>query len=232
MGVCAVDLNGEAAAATAASFGGQYVAADVSDPFALETAFAECLHHFGRLDVAHLNAGVSLASGDIGLLDIVNYRRSLEVNIDHVVFGTGLAVQAMRAGTQDEGPRAVIATSSMAGIDPFLPNAIYTLTKHAVVGFIRALAPDLAAEGIGAHVICPGLTDTAQIPPGRRELLLEAGMPLIEVDRVADAVLSAIASPLEATGSCWIVNPDQEPFPWSFADVPGPHHLINVPNKR
>ena len=180
MDVFAVDLDGEAAAATAASFGGQSVAADVSDPFALETAFAECLHRFGRLDVAHLNAGVSLPPGDIGLLDVVNYRRSLEVNVDHVVFGTGLAVQSMRAGPRDGFPRAVIATSSMAGIDPFFPNAIYTLTKHAVVGFIRALAPDLAAEGIGAHVICPGLTDTAQLPPDRRELLLEAGMPLIE----------------------------------------------------
>jgi hypothetical protein len=57
-------------------------------------------------------------------------------------------------------------------------------------------------------------------------------VPFVEPERIADAVVAAISSPLDQTGTCWIGNPDQPPLPWSFADVPGPHQLINVPNKR
>jgi NAD(P)-dependent dehydrogenase (short-subunit alcohol dehydrogenase family) len=232
MKVCVVDINQETATSVAEAIGGIAVAADVSEPAALDDAFARCLDFFGGLHVAHLNAGVSLAMGDIAHLLVGNYRRSIAINVDHVVFGTGAAVRAIRATPSDGGPRAVVATASLAGIDPFLPNPIYTLTKHAVVGFIRALAPELAAEGISAHVICPGLTDTAQVSPDRKELLIRAGVPFVEPERIADAVVAAISSPLEQTGACWIANPDQPPLPWRFADVPGPHHMINVPNKR
>jgi NAD(P)-dependent dehydrogenase (short-subunit alcohol dehydrogenase family) len=232
MQVCVVDVDDQAATGVADDIGGMAIAADVSDREALESAVTRCLAEYGRLDVAHLNAGVSLAPGDIAELNLEHYRRSIAVNIDHVVFGTGAAVRAMRRTPLDRGPRAVVVTASMAGIDPFLPNAIYTLTKHAVVGFVRALAPDLAADGISAHVICPGLTDTAQVPPDRKEALVRAGMPFVEPERIADAVVAAITSPLDATGTCWIGNPDRPPMPWTFAEVPGPHSMINVPNRR
>jgi len=231
MNVCVIDVNGDAASIVAEGIGGLAITADVSQREALEDAFTRCFAEFGRLDVAHLNAGVSLSPGDIADLDLDHYRRSVAVNIDHVVFGTGAAVRAMRRTPLDDGPRAVVATASLAGIDPFFPNAIYTLTKHAVVGFIRALAPDLAAEGIGAHVICPGLTDTAQVPRDRKEALVRAGMPFVEPERVADAVVAAITSPLDETGTCWIGNPDRPPQPWTFPHVPGPHSMINLPNR-
>ena len=179
-----------------ARIGGLAITADVSDPEQLDSAFARCVDVFGRLDVAHLNAGVSLGAGDVAELDVENYRRSIGVNIDHIVFGTRAAVRAIRRSEPDGGPRAVVATASIAGLEPFYPDAIYTLTKHAVVGFIRAIAPDLARDGIAAHVVCPGLTDTGMLNPERKELLLRAGMPLVEPERIADAVVAAISSPL------------------------------------
>lgn len=230
MRVCVVDSNGDTAGSVAADISGMAVTADVSNPEELEEAFARCAHAFGRLDVAHLNAGVSLDPGDIGELHVANYRQSVAVNVDHVVFGTAAATRAMRA-IPDERPRAIIVTSSMAGIDPFLPNPVYTLTKHAVVGFVRALAPELAAEGIAAHVICPGLTDTDQVPPERKAALVRAGVPFVEPERVADAVIAAITAPLEEAGTCWIGNPHQAPQPWRFTQVPGPHAMINLPRK-
>jgi NAD(P)-dependent dehydrogenase (short-subunit alcohol dehydrogenase family) len=232
MQVAVADLNADGAATVAEEIGGLAVPVDVSDREALCDAFARCFTAFGRLDVAYLNAGVSLSPGDIADIDVENYRRSISVNIDHIVFGTGAAVRAMRQTPAGDGPRAVVATSSVAGIDPFLPNAVYTLTKHAVVGFIRAVAPDLAAEGIAAHAICPGLTDTAQLPPDRKRVLEAAGAVIGDPARVADAVVAAITAPLAATGTCWIIHPDQTPLPWKFAEVPGPHHLFNVPNRR
>ena len=229
MKVCVVDLDAGAAESVSAGIVGLAVTADVSDPDQLDSAFARCIDAFGRLDVAHLNAGVSLGAGDVAELDVDNYRRSVGVNIDHVVFGTRAAVRAIRRNDPDGGPRAVVATASIAGLEPFYPDAIYTLTKHAVVGFIRAIAPDLAGDGIAAHVVCPGLTDTGMLNPERKKLLLRAGMPLVEPERIADAVVVAISSPLDATGTCWIGNPGQPPLPWTFGPVPGPHATINKP---
>jgi NAD(P)-dependent dehydrogenase (short-subunit alcohol dehydrogenase family) len=232
MQVCVVDLDDAAAVSVAEGVGGMATVADVADRAALEGAFQRCLETFGRIDVAHLNAGVSLDPGDIASLDAENYRRSVAVNIDHVVFGTGAAVRAMRLNSDSRGPRTIVATASLAGIDPFFPNAVYTLTKHAVVGFIRAIAPGLAMEGIGAHAICPGLTDTAMVPPHRKAALVQAGFPFVEPERIAEAVLTAITSPLEATGTCWIGHPGQPPLPWEFCEVPGPHQRVNIPNRR
>jgi NAD(P)-dependent dehydrogenase (short-subunit alcohol dehydrogenase family) len=230
MRVCVVDSNHEAALAVAEATSGISVTADVSNCEELDEAFARCVEALGRIDVAHLNAGVSLDPGDIVDINVSNYRRSLAVNVDHVVFGTAAAVRAMRA-TPHTGPRSVVATASLAGIDPFLPNPVYTLTKHAVVGFMRASAIELAAEGVAAHVICPGLTDTAQVPPERKAALVQAGVPFCAPENVADAVVVAITSPLEANGTCWIVNPGEPPQPWNFAQVPGPHAMINLPRK-
>jgi NAD(P)-dependent dehydrogenase (short-subunit alcohol dehydrogenase family) len=229
MDVCVVDLNGEAAATVADTVGGLAVAADVSNLAQLDAAFVRCLDRFGRLDVAYLNAGVSLPAGDVAELDVDDYRYSIAVNVDHVVFGTRAAVRALRRTPADGGPRAVVATASLAGIDPFLPNPIYTLTKHAVVGFIRAIAPELAVEGIAAHVICPGLTDTAQLPPDRKAMLVQAGTPLGDPAAIAEAVVAAITAPLDATGTCWIGHPGEPPLPWTFQDVPGPHQAFNKP---
>jgi NAD(P)-dependent dehydrogenase (short-subunit alcohol dehydrogenase family) len=232
MRVCVVDVIGDAAESVSARIGGLAITADVSDRDQLDAAFDRCVATFGRLDVVHLNAGVSLGAGDIAELDVEGYRRSIGVNVDHVVFGTSAAVRAIRRSEPDGGPRAVVATASIAGLEPFYPDAIYTLTKHAVVGFIRAVAPDLARDGIAAHVVCPGLTDTGMLNPERKKILLGAGMPLVEPERIADAVVAAILSPLEATGTCWVGNPDELPLPWNFAPVPGPHGAINKPRSR
>ena len=231
MRVAVVDVDESAATSVAREVGGIPIVADVADRSALESAFERCLESFGRVDIAHLNAGVSRSAGGIADLDEGLYRRSLAVNIDHVVFGTGAAVRALRQTPDGRRPRAVVATASLAGIDPFFPDPVYTLTKHAVVGFFRALAPELATEGISAHVICPGLTDTPMIPPERKTALTEAGMPLVEPEAIADTVLTALRQPPESSGSCWVVSPGQPPVPWVFPEVPGPHQRINIPNK-
>jgi NAD(P)-dependent dehydrogenase (short-subunit alcohol dehydrogenase family) len=233
MQVCIVDLDGDAASSLADEAGGLAVTADVADPAALDAAFATCVETFGRLDVAYLNAGITLDDGDIASLNVENYRQSLAVNVDHVVFGTSAAVRAMRESPDDGDTRAIVATASLAGVEPFYPTYVYTLTKHAVVGFIRTIAPDLAAERIGAHAICPGITDTGVLSPAGRTTMAKVGITLIEPSRIADAAVTAITSPIDATGTCWVVNhPDQPPQPWPFSPVPGPHTAINVPRSH
>jgi NAD(P)-dependent dehydrogenase (short-subunit alcohol dehydrogenase family) len=111
---------------------------------------------------------------------------------------------------------------------PWHPDPVYSLGKHGVVGFMRSIAPNLAPEGIAVHTICPGITDTGVL--GDRRALVEGfGVPVMEPDTIADAVLAAAASPIEATGSCWVAQHGKAPWVMDFAEVPGPDNKLNVP---
>jgi NAD(P)-dependent dehydrogenase (short-subunit alcohol dehydrogenase family) len=99
-------------------------------------------------------------------------------------------------------------------------DPVYTLTKHAVVGFIRSVAPQLAERGIRANVVCPGYADTPIVPPDLRTELAEQGLPLLTAERVAEVVLAAARSP--ETGRAWVVQPGREPLVYEFRGVPGP----------
>ena len=151
----------------------------------------------------------------------------MSVNLDGVVFGAVAAVRTMRARS-DGTDGAILATASLAGILPWHPDPVYTLGKHGVVGFMRAIAPNLAPEGIAVHTICPGITETGVL--GNRRTLVEGiGVPVMEPDAIADAVVVAATSPIAATGSCWVAQYGKAPWAMEFAHVPGPDIRLNVP---
>lgn len=227
MRVCVLDIDADAAEAVATPLDGLPLACDVSDPEQVNRAFDSCCQVLGSVDLTFLNAGVTIRwSGDIGDLDLTDYRKSVGVNVDGVVFGAVAAVRAMRAGGAGEG--AIVATASLAGILPWHPDPIYSLGKHGVVGFMRAIAPNLAPEGIALHTICPGITETGALG-NRRPLVERTGVPVMEPDAVSDAVLAAACSPIENTGSCWVVQHGKPPWAMQFADLPGPDSRLNVP---
>src|SRR5260370_31549878 len=114
----------------------------------------------------------------------------MRVNVDGVVYGARAAVREMSRGSGG----AIVATSSLAGLIPFPPDPVYDLTKHAVVGFIRSLAPTLATKGITANCVNPGMTDTAIVSDDAQALLAAADFPLMPPAQIADAVVQAIAT--------------------------------------
>jgi NAD(P)-dependent dehydrogenase (short-subunit alcohol dehydrogenase family) len=225
MRVCVVDVNGDAARAVADEIGGLAVTADVSNSAQVDAAFTACVEAFGGIDVALLNAGVAMLR-ELGTLTDEDYHLTRGVNLDGVVFGARAAIRAIRGRTDGRKGGVILATSSVAGIDPTgVPDPIYALTKHGVVGLVRALAPALASEGIAVHAICPGLTDTAILPDPVKAAFVGMGIPLAKPDQVADAVVAAASAGPEASGSCWVVQPD-ETFAHRFNDVPGPHKRL------
>lgn len=179
---------------------------DVSDPTAWE--------HVGSVDLACLNAGVLSGDGDIAVLTDEQYRRALGVNVDGVVFGVRRLDRVMPTGS------TIIVTASLAGLVGIPDDPIYGLTKHAVVGFVRSVAPQLEKRGIRIQAVCPGWADTALTPPAFREELVARGLRLLQPSDVAEGVWAAYRS--EGTGEAWIVQPGREPLLYEFKGVPGP----------
>jgi hypothetical protein len=86
---------------------------------------------------------------------------------------------------------------------------------------IRAIAPNLATEGIAAHAICRGTTETGMLSEGVKEFFRKSGVAMQPPEEVADAVVMAATAPLEAAGSCWICNPGEAPLAFEFNHVEG-----------
>ena len=168
----------------------------------------------GAVDFAFLNAGVSTGVDEIADLDDASYRRALGANVDGVVLGTRRMAQVMEPGS------AIVATASLAGLAPLPLDPVYTLTKHAVVGFVRAVAPQLEARGVTINALCPGFADTPIVDDELREWVAGQSIPLMPAETVAGAALAAARS--GETGKAWVVQPGREPLVYEFRGVPGP----------
>lgn len=211
--VAVADRDEAGARALAEEVGGLALPGDASEPDAMAMAVDVAEDAFGRLNIVLLNAGVTAGQSGVETLDLAAYRRIMGVNVDHVVFGLTAAVPALRRA----GGGNIVATASLAGLVAMPGDALYTLTKHAVVGYVRAVAPTLAPEGIRVNAVCPGFADTPLIARVKPKF---ADFPLL----APQDVVAGIESILERgePGECWFVQPGREPAPYAFRGVPGP----------
>ena len=108
---------------------------------------------------------------------------------------------------------AVVATASVAGIWGFDRDPVYTLSKHAVVGLVRALA----GGRLRVNAVCPGIVETPLGGPEATAMLQAAGYQFIDPSQVADAVVAAATA--GRSGECWTVLPGRENEPFTFAEV-------------
>jgi NAD(P)-dependent dehydrogenase (short-subunit alcohol dehydrogenase family) len=176
---------------------------DVSDTHAWDRVNA--------VELACLNAGVVTGEHDVARLSDDAYRRILGANLDGVVFGVRRLAAVMEPGS------AIVATASLAGLVPSPEDPIYTLTKHAVIGFVRSVAPQLEQRGIRINAVAPGFVATPLIDSAP---FIDAGFPLLQPEAVAQAALVAARS--DDTGQVWVVQPGREPLLFRFPNVPGP----------
>jgi NAD(P)-dependent dehydrogenase (short-subunit alcohol dehydrogenase family) len=189
--------------------------ADVGDPAAWPPLLSRVESEWGGLDLLHLNAGVLTGVRHIDELSEERYRQVMRVNVDHVVHGMRAGVPLLRR----RGGGDIVVTASLAGLMPFDRDPLYTLTKHAVVGLVRASAPTLAPDDIRVNAVCPGLVDTPLL--GDTAASIHAsGFPLLTPDDIADAVLRVLDA--RESGQAWFCQPGREPAPYRFGGVPGP----------
>jgi len=165
----------------------------------------------GEFDAAFLNAGIGIGVEDVTDLGDDDYARIVRANLDGVVYGTR---ECARRLMPNGG--SIVATASLAGLTAMPFDPLYTATKHAVIGFVRAAAPALERRGIRLNAVCPGFTDTPIVEDAIRPHLQA---PLMEPSFVADAALQALRS--DEVGRAWVVQPNRV-LQFRFPNVPGP----------
>ena len=171
--------------------------------------WAEFTTQHKPFDVVFLNAGVASGGNIFGAtnpdevfeFDLGNYRRVSSINIDGVVLGVAHLANAM----VKNGGGDIVVTASMAGLFPIQADPIYGLTKHAVLGFVKSLAPTLIEHNVCLSAICPFFVDTPLVNAESQALIRETGFDILTVDQVIDAAQTAVAE--RSAGSQWVIFP-------------------------
>jgi NAD(P)-dependent dehydrogenase (short-subunit alcohol dehydrogenase family) len=148
--------EGEALAWELRAQGGRAVfrVTDVTSHADNEALVALALSTFARLDVAFDNAGVE-ATGALAEFDDATYDRVFDTNVRGVFSSIRAQIPAL-----EKTRGLIIITSSTAGTRGFAGAAIYTASKHAVEGIMKAATHELAPLGIRVNVLAPGPTAT------------------------------------------------------------------------
>ncbi len=139
--------------------------ADVTSDSDMEKTKDIILSRQGKIDFWFNNAGVA-GMGDFLGTPHATFRRVISVNLDGVALGTRIALEAM----EKQGSGTIINMASVAGhiAAPFLTS--YSASKHAVVGFTRALREELNLKdsSVCLVMVSPGFVETQMIAKGKQ----------------------------------------------------------------
>ncbi len=181
--------------------------ADVTDPDAMEDAFATFVTRAGRIDAVFNNAGLFGPSAAPDEVSVADFDRVMAVNLRGMFITARLAFAAMRA--QDPQGGRIINNGSLSAHVPRPGSICYTTSKHAVTGMTRSLSLD----GRPFDIAC------GQIDIGNAESELVAGlkaanpeMHTMDVAHAARSVLHMAELPLDANVQFLTVMATKMPY--------------------
>jgi NAD(P)-dependent dehydrogenase (short-subunit alcohol dehydrogenase family) len=190
------------------------IPADVSDARQVESAVAQTVDTFGRLDILVPNAGIQLHDRDLNLHELPEevWDQTHNVNYRGVYLTAkyGLA-QFVKQG---EGG-AIIIVASITALNGSSRNPAYMSGKHGLLGLNRYIAVHYAEHGVRCNAVCPGALertpnhDIHPDPEGRRARL-ENAIPLGRIGTPEDIApfITFLATPDAgyATGANFVID--------------------------
>ena len=134
------------------------VTADVSEDEVADYVRA-AVDRFGTIDVFYNNAGVEGEVRPITQYPLDTFRRVLDVNVVGVFLGMKHVLPVMLK--QNKG--SIINTASIAGLIGSPQIAVYSASKHAVIGLTRSAAWECTGTGVRVNCVCPGMIDSRML---------------------------------------------------------------------
>ncbi|WP_439382650.1 SDR family NAD(P)-dependent oxidoreductase [Amycolatopsis lexingtonensis] len=174
---------------------------DVTDEAAVTAYFASA----GPVDVLVNNAGIS-SSAPVARTTVDDWRAQFEVNAT----GAFLCTRAVLPGMRERDRGRVVTVASTASHVGYRYTAGYTASKHAAVGFVRAVAAELAGTGVTANAVCPAFVRTDMTATSVARIRERTGRSSDD----AEAALAA-ASPLGR-----LLEPSEVAFAVTFLAAP------------
>lgn len=136
---------------------------------------------FGRLDILVNNAGIGIY-GPMEEASAEDWDQVMAVNARAAFLLSRQVLPHLRA----RGLSWIVNISSVVGVKGYENQAIYTASKHAMMGWSKSLAREVGRDGIRVHALCPGGVDTEMVARARPDLDRSV---LMKPEEIADAVL-------------------------------------------
>ncbi|MGC2123387.1 MAG: SDR family NAD(P)-dependent oxidoreductase [Xanthobacteraceae bacterium] len=162
------------------------VVCDVSKEDSVAAMAEEVQQKFGPADIVVNCAGI-FPQQEFAAMTFADWRKVLSINLDGTFLVTSAFVPAMRA--RKWGRVVSMASSTFGSVTTGFAH--YVASKGGIIGFTRALAGDLAADGITVNAIAPGLTRS----PGALARKPRPGFATMDDEFAAVATLQAIKRP-------------------------------------
>ena len=149
-------------------FGGEAVfyAADIGKPEDMKKLVSLAVAHYGRIDVACNNAGVTGSNVLTADYPLEDWSHVININLSGVFYGLKYQIKAMLKS----GGGSIINVASILGVVGLAYASAYTAAKHGVVGLTQAAALEYSARGIRINAVGPGFIST----PMTRALEIDA----------------------------------------------------------
>ncbi|MBB6405190.1 3-oxoacyl-ACP reductase [Arthrobacter sp. AZCC_0090] len=202
--VVIADIDPAAGEAAATAVDGIFVKVNVTDEQEVIDLFAAAKSHYGSVDIAFNNAGIS-PPDDASILDtgIDAWRRVQEVNLTSVYYCCKYALPYML----EQGKGSIINTASFVAVMGAATSQIsYSASKGGVLAMTRELGVEFARKGVRINALCPGPVNT----PLLKELF--ASDPERAARRLVHVPLGRFAEPEELAAAVAFLASDDASF--------------------